>query len=184
MTFREELPSVLETLIYCFLAFWLAACGGSDSSSQQIAPGQDSVTTTGLNSPEDTSKTLLEQATRRMIEDGMNVPVSSRHTDQGFASSFTLAQEFIDRYEQAHDFIQTRIGGYPNWNVIVTDEDGTDADNQPVFDLLERIGFDNNSNEPWTTQRVVETAGCLTGSAPNGHDPSEVGANYVQHSLS
>ena len=184
MAFRIELPALLATLTLCFFAFSLAACGGGSSTAvDQIPSGQDSSSTAGPSSSQDTTQTLLEQATSKMIEDGMNIPMRSRHPEQGFATSTTLAQEFIDRYEQAHGFIQPRIGGYPNWNAVIADEDGTDADNRAVFELLERIGFLNDANEPWTTQRVLDTAGCLTGSAPNGHDPSEVGANYVQHSL-
>ena len=57
----------------------------------------------------------------------------------------------MTRYDQAHNFIQSRIGGYPNWNTVITDEDGTDSDNQAVFDLLEKIGFLDYTNEPWTT---------------------------------
>ena len=184
MAFGKELLRLPKILIFWFLASSLAACGGgSDSATEQIEYGQDGSTTTGPASSQDTSQTLLEQATSRMIEDGMNVPLAYRHPDQGFAVSITLAQEFIDRYDQAHNFIQSRIGGYPNWNTVITDEDGTDSDNQAVFDLLEKIGFLDYTNESWTTQRVLDTAGCLTGSAPNGHDPSEVGANYVSHSL-
>ena len=191
MAFGKELLRLPKILIFWFLASSLAACGGgSDSATEQIEYGQDGSTTTGPASSQDTSQTsqdtsqtLLEQATSRMIEDGMNVPLAYRNPDQGFAASSTLAQEFIDRYDQAHNFIQSRIGGYPNWNTVITDEDGADTDNQAVFDLLEEIGFLNYSSEPWTTQRVLDLTSCLTGSAPNGHDPSEVGANYVRHSL-
>ena len=169
-----------KLLLSCLLCCLGACSGGGSTDGPNVPTAAPAEPPSSTETP--ATQTELDKATARMIEDGMNVPLAYRHPDQGFAVSTTLAQEFIDRYNQAHEFIQPRIGGYPNWNTVITDEDGTDSDNQPVFELLEEIGFLNYDDVPWTTQRVLDTAGCLTGSAPNGGG-SEAGENYVKHSL-
>ena len=174
----------MQLIIATSCWFLLFGCGrsGGGSSSGEISGKDESLSDFSDNGSSNLDPSSnWDLALKNMIEDGMNVPLKSKHPEQGFATSTTLKMETVDKYEQVHDYIQERIGGYPNWNTVIADEDGPDAVNQEVFNLLKKIKFLEWTGAPpvaWTTEKLVESASCLTGSTPN-----EVGANWVEHSL-
>ena len=78
--------------------------------------------------------------------------------NQGFASTTTLSDTDVNRYQAIMESIRNVFGGYRNWHTAILDPDGTDQENAAVFELLTKVRFrywdEDIRDNGWTTEKA------------------------------
>ena len=106
-------------------------------------------------------------AKEKLLSMEYNVPSESHK--QEFVGSLDIPTDVKERFFEILGAITSVLGSYPNFVYVAYNQNGTEADAQPIFDRLSKINF---PLDEFTVAELERRASCLSGS--NAGEPRTV----------